>query len=104
MLKLKKDWSCVLRDCNTDKDLLTFDAQQIGDTVDGAGFEGGNIASASQFATIQTETKYDYKAYQHYVIANGRQYVIASVTPSIRRKHGAGKHNRPRVVYTLILE
>jgi hypothetical protein len=104
VLKLKKDWSCILRDCNTGKDLLTFDAQQVGDTVDSAAFEGGNIASASQYATIQTETKYDYRAYQQYVIANGRQYVIASVTPSIRRKHGAGLHNRPRTVYTLTLE
>ena len=104
MLKLKKDWSCVLRDFNTGKDLLRFDAQQIGDAVDSAAFEGGNIASASQYATIQTETKYEYKAYQHYVIANDRQYVITSVTPSIRRKHGAGSHNRPRIVYTLVLE
>lgn len=103
MLKLKKDWSCVLHD-KTGKELLRFDAQQIGDPIDGAGFEGGNIASASQSAIIQTEKKYEYKAYEHYVIANGRKYVIASVIPSIRRKHGAGLHNRPRVVYTLNLE
>lgn len=103
MLKLKKDWSCVLRDSDTGKDLLTFTAQQLGDIVDSAGFEGGNVASSSQTAMIQTETSYDYKPYEHKVIANGREWVITSVIPSVRRKHGAGLCNRPRVVYTLNL-
>lgn len=103
MLKLKKDFKCVLRD-KMGNDLLTFSAQQVGDPVYNAGFEGGGVASASQNMTIMTEQDYDYNALQHYVYIDDKKWLITSVTPSIRRKLGAGMGAKSRVVYILALE
>ena len=103
MLKLKKDFKCVLRD-KMGNDLLTFYAQQVGDPVYNAGFEGGGVASASQSMTILTETQYDYNSLQHNVIIDGKKWIITSVTPSVRRKLGAGIGAKSRVVYLLALE
>ncbi len=104
MQKLKKDHSCVLRDTNTGKDLLTFTAQQVGDPVYNASYVGGGVASGSQSLTILTETEYKYEPYKHEVYVDGQRWTLTSFTPSIRRKHGAGWATRPRTVYVLNLE
>ena len=104
MLKLKNDFSCVLRDKKTGSELLTFSAMATGDAVFSAAFEGGGVASSSQNRTIFTETKFDYKPYQHEVIVDGVTYLIVSVVPSMRRRMGAGTWVKPRAVYILTLE
>ena len=104
MQKLKKDFTCILRDKKTGRELITFGAMASGNAVFSAGFEGGGIASASQSFTIFTEEKYDFKPLQHEVIIDGHTYLLTSLTPSIRRKLGAGSYTRPSVVNILNLE
>ena len=104
MLKLKKDFTCVLLDKKTGADLFEFTAQQVGDPIFGAGFEGGGIASGNQSMTIITERNYQYNALQHNVLIDDRKWIITSVVPSIRRKLGAGVGTKVRKVYILTLE
>lgn len=105
MLKeIKADFKCVLHDKKTGKDLFEFDAQQVGDPVYTAGFEGGGVASGNQSLTIATDKEYAYKAHQHHIIIDERKWIITSVTPSIRRRLGAGFGAKPRVIYILGLE
>ena len=104
MLKLKKDYSCILRDKKTGKDLLTFFASAAGSPVYSAGFEGGGVASASQSLTIFTETQYAYKPLQHEIVIDGKTYILTSYSPSLHRKLGAGAWAKPRVLYVLNLE
>ena len=104
MLKLKKDFSCVLQDKKTGQTLCTFDASASGDAIFSAGFEGGGIASAGQSFTIFTENPYTYKPFQHEVVIEDRKYLITSVIPSMRRKIGAGNGTKPRRVYIISLE
>jgi hypothetical protein len=104
MHKLKKDFECILRDTDTGKDLLAFTAQQVGDPLFSAGFEGGGVASASQNMTIETETKFDYVPYKHEVYVDGKRWTLTSFYPSIRRRHGAGWARKPRAVFVLNLE
>jgi hypothetical protein len=104
MLKIKKDLSCVLHDPDTNKDLLSFTAQQVGDPLYSASFVGGGVASSSQNLTIETETEYDYKPLQHQVFVDGQKWILSSFYPSIRRKLGGGTAHKPRKVYVLNLE
>lgn len=104
MLKLKNDFTCILRDKKTGSELLTFSAMANGDAVFSANFEGGGVASSSQAQTIFTETKFDYKSYQHEVIIDDVTYLIVSVQPSMRRRIGSGAWVKPRAVYILTLE
>ena len=104
MLKLKKDFKCTLLDKKTGTSLLDFYAQQVGDSVYGAGFEGGGVASVNQAMTIMTETKYNYNALQHHVLIDDRKWIITSVTPAMRRKLGAGMAVKTRNIYILTLE
>jgi hypothetical protein len=104
MLKLKKDFKCVLCDKKTGNSLLEFDAQQVGDPIYGAGFEGGGVASGNQAMTIMTEKKYQYNALQNNVMIDGKRWIITSVVPSVRRKLGAGIGTKVRNVYILTLE
>ena len=104
MLKLKKDFSCVLTDKKTGKTLCTFDAQQVGDETISAGYVGGNVASGSQSMTVMTEHKFDYKPYDQYVTIEGKRWVLTSFTPSVRRRLGAGVCTAKRYVYILNLE
>jgi hypothetical protein len=102
-MKLTKDFRCVLKDKRTNAKLIEFDAMQVGDAIFGAGY-AGNIASSPQDMTIATEFEYPFKAMENKVEINGREWVIASVTPSIRRKLGAGVAKKPKTVYVLRLE
>ncbi len=104
MLKLKKDYSCILKDKQTGRTLCTFTAQAVGDPSYSAGFEGGGVASASQALSIETEKAYKYKPLQHEVYVNGVKYLLTSFSPAVRRRLGAGWGNKPRTVYVLNLE
>ena len=101
-LKLRKDFKCILVDKKTGNSILSFDAQQVGDKLVGAGFEGGGVASGNQSCTIQTEKNYPFNAFQHEVHIEGVKYIIASVRPSMRKKMGAFGKSTP--VYILDLE
>ena len=104
MLKIKKDLECVLFDPDTNTNLITFTAQQVGNADYSASFVGGGVASSSQSLTIETELKYDYKPLRHQVIIEGKQWLITSFYPSIRRKLGGGTLHKIRKVYVLNLE
>ena len=117
MDKLKKDFECVLRDANTKQDLLTFTAQQVGDPVYSAEFEGGGVASGSQSFSIMLDKAYDcirqenvymldefFNPLEQEVIINGRKWILTSWFPSIRRRIGAGWAAKPKAVYVLNLE
>lgn len=104
MEKLKKDFSCILRDKTTGKDLLTFTAQQVGNPVYSAGFEGGGVASGSQALSIITETGYAFNPLQHDVWIDGKRWILMSFYPSIRRKLGAGWASKSKTYYVLNLE
>lgn len=116
MFKLKKDFECTLREIKTGQDLLRFTAQQVGDPTYSADFVGGGVASGSQSFSILVEKAYDAKndvvyplddkfiPFKHAVIINGKQWILTSWMPSIRRKIGAGWANKPKVVYILNLE
>lgn len=102
-MKLKKDLLCYLKDKRTGTFIHRFTAMQVGDAVFGAGYSG-NISTSPQDMTIATDAEYDFKPMEHKVVIYGREWVIASVTPSIRRKLGAGILKKPKVVYILRLE
>lgn len=116
MNKLKKDFECILRDANTGEDLLTFYAQQVGDPNYTAGFEGGGVASGSQSFSILVDKAYypdttpvDNLAeilnpLEQEVIIDGNKWLLTSVSPSIRRRLGAGWARKPKTVYILNLE
>jgi hypothetical protein len=101
-LKLRKDFKCILVDKKTGNSILSFDAQQVGDKLVGAGFEGGGVASGNQSCTIQTEKNYPFSALKHEVHIDGVKYIIANVRPSMRKKMGAFGKSTP--VYILDLE
>ena len=103
-MKLEKDFKCQLFDKKTGAVLLEFYAQQDGDAVFNAGFEGGGVSSGSQAITIITKKAFDYKAYQHQVLIDGVTWIITSVRPSVRRKLGATIGNKKGYVYILTLE
>jgi hypothetical protein len=103
MLKLRKDLQCTLQDKNGTA-LLEFSAQQVGDAVYNAGFEGGGVASGSQMLTIMTACAYDYNPLKHHVIIDGRKWIITSVTPTIRHKLGARIGAKTHTIYVLALE
>ena len=104
MLKIKKDFRCILVDKKTGANLLEFNAQQVSNAVYGAGFEGGGVASGNQAMTIMTETKYDYSALQHHIFIDGKKWILTSVTPAMRRKLGAGMCVKSQNIYILTLE
>ena len=116
MLKLKKDFECVLRDANTGEDLLTFYAQQVGDPNHTASFVGGGVASGSQSFSILVDQAYQpdntpvdnlaeiLNPLEQEVIINGHKWLLTSFAPSIRRRLGAGWANKPKTVYVLNLE
>lgn len=104
MEKIKKDFSCILRDSKTGKDLLTFTAQQVGDPLYSAGFEGGGVASSSQAMAIITQTSYAFNPLQHDIWIDGRRWKLVSFYPTIRRKLGAGWARKPKTYYVLNLE
>lgn len=101
-LKLRKDYKCILVDKKTGNSILSFDAQQVGDRVIGAGFEGGGVASGSQACTIQTEKIYPFSALKHEVYIDGTKFIISSVRLSLRKKKGA--FGQSTQVYILDLE
>ena len=103
MLKLKKDFECTLID-KLGNTLCVFDAQQVGDAIYNAGFEGGGVASGNQTMTIMTEYAYDYNSLKHNVMIDGRKWIITSVTPSIRHKLGARIGAKSKIIYILALE
>ena len=103
MLKLRKDFKCILRD-KMGEDLLEFDAQQVTDPSFNVGFEGGGVASWNQSLTIMTEAAYDYNALQQHVIIDGKKWLITNVSVSMRRKLGAGMGAKTRAVYIIALE
>lgn len=104
MLKLKKDFKCVLLDKKTGASLLEFYAQQVGNAVYGAGFEGGGVASGNQAMTIMTETPYAYNSLQHHIMIGDKKWILTSVTPSMRRKLGAKMGVQSQNIYILTLE
>ena len=116
MFKLRKDFECVLRDANTNKDLLTFSAQQIGDPTYTAGFVGGGVASGSQSLSILVDKAYFLdntpvekldeilNPLEQQVVINGHPGILTSWLPSIRRRMGAGWAANPKTVYVLNLE
>lgn len=101
--EVKAELECILRDKKTGADLLTFAAQSVSDPVFEAGFEGGGVASGNQSWTIKTEAQFDFKAHQHNLLIDGRQWLIVSVTPSARKRLGAGFAAKPRFIYILDL-
>ena len=88
-LKLRTDYHCILVDKKTGNSILSFEAQQVGDAVLNASYEGGGIASAGQTMTIQTERQYPYNSLKHEVRIDGNNWIISSVRPSIRKKVGS---------------
>ena len=103
-MALEKDCKCTLIDKKTGAVLLEFDAQQDGDALYSAAFEGGGVASGGQAMTIVTRKAYEYKALQHHVVIDGVQWLITSVRPSVRRKLGASMGAKKRFNYILTLE
>ena len=104
MLKIEKDFKCELIDKKTGVVLFEFDAQQDGDTLYDAGFEGGGVASGNQSMTIMTEKAYEYRAFQHHVRIDDVLWLITSVRPAVRRKLGAKIGTKKRFKYILALE
>lgn len=102
-MKLKKDLLCYLKDKRTGVFIYRFTAMQIGDAIYGAGYSG-NLSTSPQDMTIATDAEYDFKPLEHKVVINGHEWVIVSVTPSIRRKLGAGILKKPKIVNILRLE
>ena len=104
MLRLKKDYKCVLLDKKTGANLLEFYAQQVGDSVYGAGFQGGGVASGNQAMTIMTETAYAFNPLQHQIMIGDKKWMLTSVTPAMRRKLGARMGVQSQNIYILALE
>lgn len=116
MKDIQKDFRAILRDANTGTNLLRLDAQQIGDPLFSAGFEGGGVASGSQACSIVVNNAYDMNnnpvrnlqdvlnPLEQEVIIEGHKWLLVSFHPSIRRKMGAGWANKPKTVYILNLE
>jgi hypothetical protein len=104
MIKLKKDFLCLLRSReNIYEDLLVFPAQLYTDLTDSASFVGGGIASSSQSLSIITAKEYVYLPYAHTVNIDNRRYVITAVTPIFRRRLG-GISKKVKKYYILTLE
>ena len=101
-LKLRKDYKCLLVDKKTGNSILSFEAQQVGDRIVGAGFEGGGVASGNQACTIQTEKSYQYSALKHEVYIDGTKFIISNVRMSMRKKMGS--FGQSTQVYILDLE
>ena len=101
-LKLRTDYHCILVDKKTGNSILSFEAQQVGDAVLNASFEGGGVASAGQMMTIQTEREYKYNSLQHEVNIDGKTWIITSVRPSIRKRVGA--FGKSKCVWVLDLQ
>jgi hypothetical protein len=101
-MKLKKDFECVLKDASG-KVLTTFNAMQVGDPIYAAGFSSG-VATSPKEMVIATESTYPFKAGKGKVVIDDKEWVISSVTPSIRRKLGSGIIKKPKCIYILNLE
>ena len=102
-MKLKKDMECVLLDKKTGAEIFTFSAMQVGDPIFSAGYNGGTSTSPQNMA-IATEAEYPYKPIENKVRIDGREWLLTNVTPSIRRKLGAGVAKKPKTIYILNLE
>lgn len=101
-LNAKTDFSAILKDSETEQELLRFKATISSDLLLSVGFEGGGIASAGQELTISTEKKYDYQANKHCVVVLGRTFIISSVRISFRKPLGA--RGKIKEVYILELQ
>lgn len=101
-LNAKADFTAILKDEESGKQLITFKATANSDMILNVGFEGGGVASAGQAITISTEREYNYKANAQSVEILGRSFIIASVGVSFRKPLGA--RGRMKKVYILELQ
>lgn len=101
-LNAKTDFTAILKDADTNKELLRFRATASSDLILTADFQGGGIASAGQSMTISTEREFEYKTNAQTVEIFGRTFILSSVTVSFRKPLGA--RGKMKKVYILELQ
>ena len=104
MIKVKKDFNCILYDCNKGKEIDHFTAQQVTDENYGASFVGGGIASGSKAMSIMTEKRIEFEPLRYKIFIDGDSWMLTSVVPSKRRKLGSNVWRKTKTVYVLNLE
>lgn len=104
MLKVKKDFKCILFDCKKEQAVDSFTAQQVNDENYSAAFVGGGIASGAKAMSIMTEKKIDFEPLRYKIYIDEDSWMLTSVIPSKRRKLGSNTWRTSKTVYILSLE
>ena len=90
MLQARYDLNCVLKETESGKEILSFEARQAGDYTENAGFDGTGIGSGGHSFSIATSKNFAFEPYNHkvYIKEYNLEFIVTSRRPIRYRRIG----------------